>query len=216
MNDLLQQAARLYASGLSLTQVSETLTVTIGFVRKALKVTGTAPRPIRCKVGKTPDHSGRVYGPNLSRRSFDYDRAAALYLQGASLSQVASEVDANAEVVRKALDRMGIDRRGRGAQPGSANHQFVGGVRPRADGYLIQRGSRAKQLEHRVIAERALGRPLKADEVVHHINCNRNDNRPENLLICTHAYHMALHARMRRNPYWRAIESSAKANHHHE
>lgn len=212
MNDLIQQAARLYASGQSLTQVSEALTVTIGFVRKALKITGTAPRPIRCKVGKIPDHSGHVHGPLLSRRTFDYDRAAALYLQGASLSQVANEVGATAEVVRKALDRMGIDRRARGAQPGSANHQFVGGVRARADGYLIQRGSRAKQLEHRVIAERALGRPLKADEVVHHINCNRNDNRPENLLICTQAYHMALHARMRRDPYWRDIERQAKTS----
>lgn len=216
MNDLTQQVAILYASGQSLKQVSEAMNVTIGFVRKALKVTGTAPRPIRCKVGKTPDHSNRVPSPLLARRTFDHDQAAALYLSGASLSQVASEVGTTAELVRKALDRMGIERRARGAQSGEANHQFVGGVRPRADGYLIQRGSRAKQLEHRVIAERALGRSLKADEVVHHINCNRNDNRPENLLICTQAYHMALHARMRRNPYWRAIESSAKANHHNE
>lgn len=47
--------------------------------------------------------------------------------------------------------------------------------------------------EHRVLAERLIGRPLNPDEVVHHIDGDKTNNAPENLRVMTRKEHSALH-----------------------
>jgi len=48
-------------------------------------------------------------------------------------------------------------------------------------------------LEHVLIAEKKLGRPLKTNEVAHHINGIKDDNRPENIEVMTRSAHSVHH-----------------------
>lgn len=57
-----------------------------------------------------------------------------------------------------------------------------------ADGYVFL---------HTVVMERAIGRYLNNDEVVHHINHIKNDNRLENLTLMNRHEHQSMHMKER-------------------
>jgi hypothetical protein len=65
---------------------------------------------------------------------------------------------------------------------GKTHPSWKGGHYTTSGGYIrIHLGGGKQILEHRLVMEQMIGRPMLATETVHHKNGIRNDNRPENL-----------------------------------
>lgn len=66
--------------------------------------------------------------------------------------------------------------------------------RKMVNGYVwIWVNDRGYVQEHRLVVERSLGRLLQPDEIVHHKNEVRDDNRLDNLIVLSRAAHMDEH-----------------------
>lgn len=81
-----------------------------------------------------------------------------------------------------------------GVTKGDNHYKWNGGKRI-SRGYVLVGNYNNGVREHIVIAEKKIGRKLLKNEVVHHINEDKRDNRPENLKVMDRAKHTILHNR---------------------
>lgn len=86
----------------------------------------------------------------------------------------------------------------------SCKNGGIGHKKKRADGYIAIYfpdhpccNEDGYIMEHILVMEAIIGRHLKDDECVHHMNEVRNDNRKENLKLMTKKEHMSYHSKKR-------------------
>ena len=90
------------------------------------------------------------------------------------------------------------------SRQGAKNHNWKGGRNHRNDGYIMllvpghpSANSNGYIMEHRLVMGKYLGRLLNSEEVVHHVNEDRADNRRENLtLFSSKRKHLNFHQRL--------------------
>lgn len=70
---------------------------------------------------------------------------------------------------------------------------YKGGTLSKA-GYIVICIDGVRKYQHRDIMEKHIGRSLEEDELVHHINHDRKDNRIENLQLVKKSEHSKIHA----------------------
>jgi len=114
-----------------------------------------------------------------------------------SVASLAEEFSVSNKTIIKYLESYGIQRRSRNEKSSC----FTGGRNICSNGYveIIVPGHPATNTkgyvyEHRVVAEKKLGRYLLPGEVVHHIDGNKTNNAPENLIVLSNEDHSKLHA----------------------
>lgn len=167
---LAEEAGKLYSTGkYSIFEIGQELGYSAGTIYNVLRDSG-------CKFIKKWKHPA----------SEEFRRKLSLSNKGKKLT----EAQRRAISERKSCNYNGMNGYGHTKLNKNGYIIVYAPKHPNAhkDGYVLL---------HRVLMEQHIGRYLASDEVVHHINHVRNDNRIENLLLMTNHDHMSMHMKER-------------------
>lgn len=133
---------------------------------------------------------------------------ASAYAEAGSVSELARRFGEDVNRVSYYLKKHGVEINSSGfASPKTVRHygpdnaSWQGGTYRHSDGYIYEyapkhpaaASAKGYVLQHRLVMESKLGRYLRPDELVHHVNEVKDDNRPENLELHDHSTHMKHH-----------------------
>ena len=110
--------------------------------------------------------------------------------QGWNLLPLAKRYGCSKQAVLNCMNRLGIPAQPKHSCPGPKNPAWKGGRYFDADGYILiyapdhpHATADNRVREHRLVAERMIGRYLTQEEVVDHIDGNPSNNHPNNLRV---------------------------------
>lgn len=180
-----EEAVRLFDSGMNMGEIVAAMKASPCNVRESLTKHGRNTK--RC-MGKK-----RVFSES------EIQSACELYEKRVPKKLIAKALGTGPRQVERLLVDAGVDMRPNGWNShGATNPAWKGGKTTDKHGYVLIHlpshpcSNRHGYIrEHRLVMEEMIGRPLDSDEVVHHKNGQKDDNRPENLeLFDSNAEHL--------------------------
>lgn len=194
-----------YSEGYSLSQIATYWDISLAAVSLTLDKLGIPKR----HGGPRPAVNGESQRARAVRVLSERKAEIIERYKTERMDDIAADLDINRGAITRMLREEGVKIRPRGAAQqvyGPGNPAYKAGRYTNSDGYvrvlldpndpLISMADKKRYvLEHRLVMARLIGRPLMADESVHHIDGDRGNNTAGNLQLRRGQHGKHIHVR---------------------